>query len=327
MRKARPIPVWAGALALLVALAVGWPPAAWGQSPDLNTLIERGKNAGANVEQMRALADRAQQAGLSADATANLLRPAVELAEQGLPASPLLTKSLEGLAKNVPASRMNPVLAQLRSHTERAGQMVSQWTERAEVRSFLGASDNPPGQGPADDARTRMITAITNAQQQDIPAETIANFLDNLPSVVERRPVHMGAVATAVSVLPDLPGGQSSSKAATQLLSAALDAGYTPESLRQLPAALRSARQASQQPPGILVASAAQAIARGTPAADVLQGLFQGSVPGVGPPAGPPGAGPGSGKPPGKGGNPPGSGPPTNPGGGPPGNPGGNPGG
>lgn len=326
-RKTGLFRAWAGTVVLFVALCVGWTPAAWGQAVDVETLIEQGKKAGANVEQMRAVATRARQAGLGADAASNLLRPAVELAEQGLPTSPLLTKSLEGLAKNVPPSRMNPVLAQLRSHTERAGQMVSQWTQRADVKAFLGASDNASEQGPPERARTRLITAITNAQQQEIPAETIADFLNNLPSAVERRPVQMGAVATAVSVLPELPGDKASSKASRRLLSVALDAGYSRESLRQLPAALQSAGRASQRPPGVLVASAAQAIAKGTPAADVLQGLFQGSVPGVGPPGGrgggPPGSGPGNGKPPGQGGKPPGAGPPTNPGGGQSGNSGG----
>lgn len=330
IRMALPSRAAAGGVLLVAALFVGWTPVALGQTPDIDALIDRGNQAGVNTSQMRAVADRAQQAGLSGEATAELLRPAVELAEQDLPPSPVLAKTLEGLAKNVPASRMNPVLAQLRFRTERAGTIVSEWTQRPEVRELLAISENAQRQGPPEKARKRMITAITNAQQQDIPAETIQSFLDNLPSSVDRRPVRMGAVATAVSVLPDLPGSKSTPKASRALLSAALDAGYNPESLRQLPAALRSARQASQQPPGILVSGAARAIARGTPAADVLQGLFQGTVPGVGPPGGrgggPPAGGPGSGKPPGQGGKPPGSGPPTNPpGSGPPGNSGGGP--
>lgn len=330
IRMALPSRAVAGGILLVAALFVGWTPVTLGQTPDIEALIERGNQAGINASQMRAVVDRAQQASLSGEATAELLRPAIELAEQDLPASPVLAKSLEGLAKNVPARRMNPVLAKLRSRTERSGTIVSEWIQRPEVREFLDIPDNAQGQGPPEKARKKMITAITNAQQQDIPAETIQSFLDNLPSSVERRPVRMSTVATAVNILPDLPGSKSTPKASRALLSAALDAGYNPESLRQLPAALRSARQASQQPPGILVAGAAQAIARGTPAADVLQGLFQGTVPGVGPPGGrgggPPAGGPGSGKPPGQGGKPPGSGPPTNPpGGGPPGNSGGGP--
>lgn len=319
----------AGGALLLVAVLLGSTQTTLGQESTVQALIERGQQAGVDATQMQTVAKRAREAGMDPNETAALLRPAVELSEKDLPAGPLLTKSLEGLAKNVPPSRMRPVLGQLRTHTERAGEIVLQWTQQSATKKLLGMSGPDADRGPPKESRTEMVTAITRAQQQDIPEETITSFLDNLPSAVERRPVSMGAVATAVSVLPDLPGSKSSSDAATKLLTAALDAGYTQESLQQLPAALQSAGQARQEPPGALVANAAQAIAQGTPAASVLQGLFQGSLPGLGPPAGrgggPPGTVPGNGKPPGKGGKPPGKGPPGNPpGGGPPGNTGGN---
>lgn len=326
MRMARGFLSWIGRSLVIALLVIGAPRAAFGQASDVQALIDRGRRAGAPVEQMRTVATRARKAGLNADATASLLRPAVELAEQDLPASPLLTKTLEGLAKQVPHARMQPVLQQLRTHTERAGQLVTQWTQRSEVRQFLGATENPPGGGNRESARMRLVTAITEAQQQDIPAKTIDAFLNDLPSAVERRPVPLAEVATAVSVLPDLPGSKTSPKASTKLLTAALDAGYDPESLRQLPTALQSARRESGRPANALIRGTAQAIARGTPAADVLRSLFQGSFPGGGPPAGigngPPGTVPGTGKPPGQGGKPPGTGPPEEPpGGGPPGNP------
>lgn len=317
----------AGGALLLVAVLLGSTQAALGQESAVQSLIERGRQAGANVTQMQSVANRAREAGMGPNETTALLRPAVELAEMDLPSGPLLTKSLEGLAKNVPPSRMHPVLEELRTHTERAGKIVSQWTQEPATKKLLGLSETEVDRGPPEDRRTEMVTAITHAQQQGIPGETIKNFLDNLPSAVERRPISIGAVATAVGVLPDLPGSKSSSDAATKLLTAALDAGYSRESLQQLPAALRSAGRARQKPPGALVANAARAIAQGTPAASVLQGLFQGSLPGLGPPAGrgggPPGTVPGNGKPPGQGGKPPGKGPPGNTGGGPPGNTGG----
>jgi len=115
------------------------------------------------------------------------------------------------------------------------------------------------------------------------------------------------------------------------LLTAALNAGYDPESLRQLPSALQSARRKSKQPVDVLAEGAAQAMTRGTPAATVLQSLFRGAVPGGGPPAGigrgPPGNRSGTGKPPDTGppddkeppddpGPPDDTGPPDDPGGG-----------
>lgn len=322
-----------GWLLVLTLLLTGGPRLAVGQASDVQALLQRGRQAGADVDQMRTVAKRAREAGLSPDATASLLRPAVELAEQDLPTTPLLTKTLEGFAKHVPHARMQPVLRQVHNHTERGGQIVSQWAQRSEVRQFLGATDPPPDQGHQNVARSRLIVAATEAQQQGISAEDIDAFLNNLPSAVERRPVSLSSVATAVSVLPDLPGSKNFPEASKQLLTAALDAGYSPESLRQLPSALQNARRESKQPTNALMQGAAQAIARGTPASDVLKNLFQGSLPGAGPSSGmgpgPPGNVPGAGKPPGRGGKPPGTGPPDEPpGGGPPDNPpGGGPGG
>ena len=88
----------------------------------------------ADAALMRTVATRAQNAGFGAQATAGLLRPAVDLAEQDLPAAPLMNKALEGLAKQVPAARMGPVLRQLGTHTREAGRP-------------RGAEDNAPRRG------------------------------------------------------------------------------------------------------------------------------------------------------------------------------------
>ena len=316
---------WFGTALLVVVLGIGAPHGAAGQPADVQALLDRGSAAGANVEQMRTVVERARRAGLSTDATASLLDPVVALAENDLPAGPLLSKTLEGLAKKVPAARMQPVLQQYRAHTEQAGEIVGAWAERGEVRQLLGVDTAPSeAASQAHEGRTRLITVVTEARQQGVSPKNIESFLSGLPEGVERRPVSMNEVAAAVNVLPDLPGNGASPEASTRLLTAALNAGYSPESLRQLPSALQSARQASNRPIDALAQGTAQAIARGTPATSVLQSLFQGSFPGGGPPAGvgngPPGQGSGNGTPPNSGGpdNPPGSGgPPGDPGGGP----------
>lgn len=311
---------WLGTILVLLALGMTTPRAAVGQDADVQALLERGRKAGADAEQMQMVAKRARRAGLNGEATASLLRPAVALAEQNLPTGPLLSKTLEGLAKRVPPARMQPVLDRYRTHTEQAGRLVNQWTQQSDARALLGTSEGAPGEAQKK-AHAQLVTAVAEAQQQDIPADDIEAFLNDLPQGIERRPVSMGQVATAVGVLPDLPGNGTSITTAKQLLTSALDAGYSPESLRQLPSALKSAHQKSKRPVDVLAQGAAKAIAKGTPAAAVLQSLFQGGLPGGGPPAGagPPGNTPGTGKPP-NAGPPEDPGPPDNPpgGGGPP---------
>jgi len=305
---------WTGPALLGLLLLFALPTGTWAQSP-VQSLLAQGEAAGADAELMRTVADRAQNAGLDEAATADLLRPAVALAERDLPTSPLLNKTLEGLAKQVPAHRMTPVLQQLQSHTQEAGTFVSTWLEQPDAQALAGAS------GPTAADRNRLITNIAEARQQDLPRAAIEDFLTQLPGAVERRPVSFSEVAAAVSTMPDLPRGRNP-EAARELLSAALNAGYDTESLRQLPTALQQAQRGSDRPASAIARGAAQAIAQGTPAASVLRTLSQGGVPGGGPPAGAgegaPNAPPGQGKPPGKNGRPPGAGPPDNPGNAPP---------
>jgi hypothetical protein len=330
------LPRLAGRVLLGLALLVLFGPAsATAQDGSVQSLIEQGRTAGADIELMQSVAARAGTAGLGPKQTAELLRPAVTVAEKGLPAGPLLNKTLEGLAKRVPPSRMTPVLQTLQANTERAGSAVTAWLNRDDVKQLVGESNE-------GSARADLIANATEAQQQDVSLETIEQFLDGLPGAVERRSVSVAEVATAVSVMPDLPGSADNPTVTRQLLTAALDAGYDGEALRQLPAALERARRQTQRPAGMVARGAAQAVAQGTPATRVLRSLFQGSVPGGGPPGdagnGPPGTLPGQGKAPGEGGkvppgvdpgNPgdnPGGGPGDNPGGGPGDNPGGGPG-
>jgi hypothetical protein len=296
----------------LALLALALPTSAQGQ-PAVQSLLEQGRTAGADADLLRTVATRARSAGFSPQATADLLRPAVDLAEQGLPATPLLNKALEGLAKQVPAGRMTPVLRQLRTHTEEAGALVSTWASRRGTQALLGRS-GPPPQAEQD----RLIATIAEARQQDLPLPAVEQFLDRLPDAVQRRPVSVAEIATAVGTMPDLPAVRENPAVARDLLGAALNAGYDAESLRQLPAALQQARRASQRPTTALARGAAQAITKGAPASTVLRSLFRGALPGGGPP---PGAGagasgdpPGQGKPPGAGGRPPGAGPPDDPG-------------
>lgn len=309
----------AGLVAALAGLVLLLPLSATGQNQSVESLIEQGQQAGADGELMRTVANRAQRAGLSADQTADLLAPVVTLAQRDLPTSPFLSKTLEGVAKQVPPARLTSVLQNLQNSTEQAGTVVSTWLNRSDVQQLVGDKQ------PPERARNQLVTSITEAEQQNLPVSNVEQFLDNLPGAVERRPVSLPEISVAVSVLPDLPGSKNNAQVAHELLSAALEAGYDAESMRQLPAALSSARQETQQPAAAIARGAAQAITQGTPAANVLKNLFQGNLPGGGPPAdvggGPPETPPGQGKPPGQGGTPPGTNPGNNPGG----NPGGGP--
>lgn len=300
---ARPLRGWIGAIAGVLLCALVFPVSVWGQSP-VESLIEEGRAAGASTDRLRTVASRAKGAGLSPQQTATLLKPAVSLAKRDLPATPLLNKTLEGLAKQVPAKRMTPVLQQIQTHTEKAGALVSAWTQKQDTKALLGTKDRSLPRAERD----QLIVNIAEAQQQDVPLEHIETFLNELPRAVKNRSVSASDVAVAVSVMPDLPTATSAPGTSRTLLTAALSAGYGPESLRQLPSAMARAQRTNARPAASIAKNVTQAIGKGSPAPEVLRALFQGTVPNTpgAPQNDPSTAPPGQSNPPGEDGHPPG---------------------
>lgn len=301
-----------GTVVAIAVLAFLLPLSVVGQPRSVESLIEQAQQAGADADLVRSVATRIQEAGMSPEQTAEALRPAVALAERDLPSTPLLNKTLEGVAKQVPPSRLTSVVQDVQMNTERADAMVSSWLDRPDVRQLTGEEE------PSRSARNDLIERIAEAQQQSVPADNIEQFLDHLPSGVDRPPVSLANVSVAVSVLSDFSGTVANPQINHELLAAALDAGYDRESIRQLPAALSSGRRARQQPAAAIARATARAIENNASAASVLTNLLQGGFPGGGPPldidSGPLDRPPGQGKPPGKGGKPPGIGPSELPG-------------
>ena len=297
---------------LLIVLWFLLPLGAFAQpGPSVEQLIEQGRRAGADSDLMRQVAQRAEQAGFSKAETAQLLQPAVQLAQRELPSRGVLQKAVEGLAKQVSPPRISPVLQRMQGHTEQAGTLIRAWSEQPAVRAMVGQ-----GRSAAldEEARNQLIQSAAQARMQDVPPDVMQQLLEALPAETKRRPIAAGEVAAALHVLPELMGDGASPETSIQLLTRALDAGYGSSNVRQLPTAMRVARQQTRHPADVLARNAARAIAQGTPAADVLGRLFDGGMPGGGPPAGvggpPDNVPPGQGKPPD---TPPGNGPGNGP--------------
>ena len=302
----RPPWKWTWGLVGVLLCALVLPASVQGQSA-VESLMAEGRAAGADVERMRVVVSRAENAGLSSQQAATLLQPAVSLAKRDLPATPLLNKTLEGLAKQVPPARMTPVLQELRTHTEEAGTLISSWTKKKKTKALLDTEDNSLPRAERD----QLIVSVAEARQQNVPVPNIETFLNKLPDAVGSRSVSANEVAVAVSVMPDLPAAASPPATSRALLTAALNADYDPESLRQLPGALERAQQVSDRPTVSIAKSATRAIQKGIPAPKMLRSLFQGTVPGT-PPAvqNAPSSPPGQRNPPGRDGRPaPGSSP------------------
>lgn len=300
-------PQWVARWVLCVVLLCGIARAATAQpAPSVEQLVDQATQAGVDTDLVQQVVDQAERAGLDEPQTAQLLDPAVRLAQDELPAEGVLRKALEGLAKGVPPPRVQPVLEQMQAHTEQAGTLVRDWAEQPAAREMMGGED---GSALDERARGQLVRSAAQARSQDVPAEVVQELLETLPDGTGRRPISPDEVAVALQVLPEFVSDGASPQATIQLLTSALDAEYGPSNMRQLPTAMRVGQEQSRRPVDAVIHDATQAIAQGTPAADVLNRLFDGGPPGGGPPGdvegplenGPPGQGKPPDTPPGRG--------------------------
>jgi hypothetical protein len=162
---------------------------------------------------------------------------------------------------------------------EKAGTLISTWTQKQETKALLGTTDQSLPRADRD----RLIVNIAETQQQGVPLDQIATFLNELSRAVKNRSVSASDVAVSVSVMPDLATTTSSPGTSRDVLAAALNAGYDPESLRQIPGALERAHRTNARPAASIAKNATEAIAKGTPASTMLRTLFQGTNPNAAP--------------------------------------------
>lgn len=244
-RRKRP-----GVLGMMLLLLVFAPfSPVYGQDTDLQTLLENGRRAGVQMERMQEVVESAAKAGRPSVDVAKLLGPALSLAEQKYPSTPLLRTVLEGLSKNVPTARLRAVLEAEQVRVGTSGQLVSrllQEQKRADV---------------SRQSRFQLIESVAQARRRGLPYEGIGRLWTALHE--SQRP-SFSLLASAIEMAPKLPGGVSSPGSARTLLVTAVENGYDESQLRELASSLNN-RGHRRRPPSALAASAARAIARGAP--------------------------------------------------------------
>ncbi len=268
-------------LLFLMMVMTPWvTPAAHAQgSGDYQIVLERGIGAGLDPDRLETLITRAQNRQVSPDDLNDMLNPAISLAENDLPYNPVLQKTMEGIAKRVPAGNIRQVLNQMANNLNRSAEIVDPWVAREEVRAMVEA-----GRGSREsDAATRgfrnqLLEHTSYALQQDMSEENIRSFLELLVSerVTERG--GMSTVASALQVLPDLPTSRENPGMSNRILVRALNSGFSSGEIQQLPDAFRSAQFHSQLPADNIARGLDRQIGEGLPAEHIIQNLFQGNI-------------------------------------------------
>ncbi|HMB98297.1 MAG TPA: hypothetical protein VKM36_07430 [Balneolaceae bacterium] len=250
------------------------------QERGLTDLISQARSAGIEQADISRLQNRAAERGISDEQLVRILRPAVEMAEQNLPADIVFQKAFEGIAKGIPAGRMIPVLEGLRGHSVQAASVIDPWMQREEVKSFIAKE----GKRTETGFRNEMIRAgvkSVSLENQTRRIEQLLNAIDNSSVLDKTTPA---SVLAAVNIMPDLPESARRGEVMSSLISKALGNGFNAEEMQKLPVAMNAAQRRSQLPAATVMEGVSNQLQGGIPAEQILQNLFNGNVS-----AGPPG--------------------------------------
>ncbi len=245
---------------------------------------EQAMAAGIDADRLESLIVRAQQRGVSPDQLQGMIGPAITLAENDLPYQSVLQKTLEGMAKRIPAGNIRMVTENIAGGITRSAEVIDPWMARSEVGAMVVAVRGGRETGVTmREFRGTFIEHASYAFQQNTQEQTVRDFLDQAltANVVERHAI--ASVAAGLRALPEMPTTQDDPATSVRLLVRALDAGFTSGEIQQLPDAFRSAQFHSELPADRVARGLDHQLLENIPAAHILQNLFQGNV-GGGPP-------------------------------------------
>lgn len=264
-------------LGMILLLLAGCFESAMAQMTD--ELADRAEKAGIEQSAIETLRDKVKARGLTDEQVANMIGPAVTLAEDGFPANHVVQKALEGLSKGVPDSRITPFINRMAVATRQAAGIVDPWLDKPDLKQMMGQ-----GKGLQVDknARNRLVEASSRAMMQNIRSEHIEQFLTEIGNEEVLSKSSAENIIAAVDILPDLPM-EESPQLTRRFVVKALKGGFGSGELQKLPGALNMAQKRSQIPASNIIKGLSNRMENGMPASDVLQNLFDGNI-GGGPP-------------------------------------------
>lgn len=272
-------------LAALSALLLFLPVAIAAQeSTPFQNVLEQATEAGIDTGYLESLSSRAENRGLSPEEFSSLMNPAISLAENDLPYHPVLRKSMEGMAKNIPAGNIRQVIDNMANGLMHSAEIVDPVLERKEVHVMMQATHRDGVRGPSTGEFRNMILENTSyALQQGMDEHHLRNFLDDAISENIARRSGWTSIASAVRAYAGMPTSEEQPETTNQLLLRALNSGFSEQEIRQLPDAFRSAQFHSQLPVDNIARGLDQQMRQGIPPNHVLDNMFRGNV-GGGPP-------------------------------------------
>lgn len=273
-----------GKLALLSMILL-FPFTLFAQQDSFSILNQKAGEFGIDASYISNLQERATKNGISNDELSQILEPAVTLANENLPFDMILQKTSEGIAKGVPINVLSNVLEGLQVSTQNAAPIVDIWMQKPGVQNITTDS---PGAGSTLAFRNDVLKSTAKALNQGFSENVLNGFLNKLDTQELLSNISRNEVVTSLTILPDLPSSAENQELSSELVIRSLKGGFDSSDLQKLPSAMKIAQSRGQIPAGDVVNGILERMQAGSPASEILQGLFDGKI-GGGPPSGLPG--------------------------------------
>ncbi|MFP8488401.1 hypothetical protein ACKGJO_04815 [Gracilimonas sp. Q87] len=268
----------------LFSLILSFPLSLFAQENSISILHQKSADLGIDASHISKLQERAHENGINNDQLAQILEPAVTLAQDNLPFDMILQKTSEGLAKGVPVNVLSNVLKGLQTSTQNAAPIIDRWMQKPAVKNLAGES----GSESAQTFRNDLLKSSARALNQGFSKNVLSGFLNELGNQDLLSNISRNEVVTSITILPDLPTSAENQKLSGELIIRSLKGRFDSADLQKLPSAMRIAQSRGQIPAGSVVNGILERIKTGAPASEILQGLFDGKIL-AGPPSGLPG--------------------------------------
>ena len=242
--------------------------------------MQQARDAGIEQSVLDEFQGHVNDKSITEDQLASIIRSAIAMSKQDLPADILINKALEGFSKGVPGERVVSVIGQLEQSVGKAAAIVDPWMKKPEVQQMMNRSGSAM---PKERFRNELTKATSKSFMQNMSSESLGKVFDQVGSSSVLSKSGPAEVIAAMGILPDLPSSGSNPGRAGEFVVRALKGGFNANELQKLPSAMKVAQQRSQLPAASVIEGVAGQMQGNIPAKQILQNLFNGKV-GGGPP-------------------------------------------
>lgn len=250
------------------------------QQIDRPDWFQKAGEAGIEQSMLSELQNKLQEKGISDQQFESILKSAIAMSEENLPAEVAIQKALEGFSKGIQAGRIVMVLDKVHKSVRQAAKMVDPWMNKPDVQEMIGRSGDAM---PKELFRNELTKATSKSFMQNISSDEVNEVLSQIGDQSVLSKAGPADIVTAMGVLPDLPSTANDSQASAKFIIRALKGGFKSDELQKLPSALKVAQQRSELPAASVIEGVASQMRGSIPAKQILQNLFNGNV-GGGPP-------------------------------------------